>query len=235
MKIFKSCIKLLICLPILSSCTKVIDLKLGSNTGELVIEGNLTNIIGPQYVKLSTNVPFTNTNTYPPVTGAAVTITDQAGNSYPLAEAAPGTYSVNGLGGYAGNTYTMKVISNSKIYTAYSKMPAAVALDSLSAKNDEFNTSQHKKVITVYYHDPAGVPNQYRFVMYVNNVQVNEVYAFNDEFDDGKAVAIDLREDDSGTSVDKGIFSGDTVSVEMQCIDEPVYTYWFSLMQQGHG
>jgi len=45
-------------------------------------------------------------------------------------------------------------------------------------------------------------------------------------------VSIDLRENTGGTSVDKGIFSGDTVTVEMQCIDLPVYTYWETLMQE---
>jgi hypothetical protein len=113
-------------------------------------------------------------------------------------------------------------------------MPAPVALDSLTSKDDEFNTSKHKKVITVYYQDPVGVANQYRFVMYVNGVQVKNVYAFNDQFNDGRNVSIDLREDDSDNSTDKGIFAGDKVTVEMQCVDKPIYTYWYTLMQQGN-
>jgi Domain of unknown function (DUF4249) len=214
------------------SCTKVIDLKLGNNTGELVIEGNITNTAGPQVIKLSTNVPFSNTNTYPPVAGAMVSVSDQAGSTYPFTEGPPGTYSNSQLTGIPGNTYTMTVTANGKTYTATSVMPGVVNLDSLTSKNEVIQTSDHKKVVTVYYQDPTGAANQYRFVLYVNNVQANDIYAFNDQFNDGRYVSIDLRENTASSSVDKGIFSGDTVTVEMQCIDKPIYTYWETLMQQ---
>jgi hypothetical protein len=206
-----------------ASCTKVIDLQLGNNTGELVIEGNITNVTGTQYVKLSTNVPFTNTNTYPAVSGALVTISDQKGNTYKFTEGPAGTY-VNALAGVAGNTYSMSVLSNGTTYTANSVMPAMVALDSITSKVSAFNVK--KRTITVHYQDPVGIVNQYRFVMYVNSVQVKSIFAYNDNFTDGRYVNNDLREND----ID--IFPGDTVLVEMQCIDKPVYTYWYTLMSQ---
>ena len=46
-------------------------------------------------------------------------------------------------------------------------------------------------------------------------------------FQDGRYVSLDLLEND----ID--IYPADTVKVEMQCIDKPVYTYWFTLMQQS--
>jgi hypothetical protein len=216
----------------LASCTKVIDLKLGNDTGKLVIEGNITNTAGPQIIKLSTNVPFSNTNTYPAVSGATVSVSDQNGNTYPFIESPSGTYTNSQLTGIPGNTYTMTVTTGGKTYTASSTMPLVVNLDSLTSKNEVIQTSDHKKVVTVYYQDPAGVANQYRFVMHVNNVQANDIYAFNDQFNNGRYVSIDLRENTDNSSVDKGIFSGDNVTVEMQCIDQPVYTYWYTLMQQ---
>jgi len=219
-------------LCILTSCTKVIDLKLGNNTGELVIEGNITNTTGPQVIMLSTNVPFTNTNTYPPVSGAAVSVSDQNGNRYAFTEGPSGTYSNSQLTGIPGNTYTMTVTTGGNTYTAASVMPAVVNLDSLTSKNEVVQTSNNQKIVTVYYQDPAGIANQYRFVMYVNNVQADDIYAFNDQFNDGRYVSIDLRENTGSTSVDKGIFSGNSVTVEMQCIDKPIYTYWETLMQE---
>jgi hypothetical protein len=232
MKKFTSHIILLFVLPLICSCTKVIDLKLGNNTGKLVIEANVTNATGPQIIKLSQNVPVTSTNTYPPVTGATVTVTDQAGNAYVFTESTPGTYTTSTLTGIPGSSYTMTVTSGSKTYTATSAMPVPIALDSLTSKNDEFNTSKHKKNITVHYEDPAGAVNQYRFVMFVNDVQVKTIYAFNDDFNDGRTVSIDLRTDNN-SDPDFGIYAGDTVTVEMQCIDKPIYTYWFTMMQQG--
>ncbi|MBB6273838.1 hypothetical protein HDF26_004311 [Pedobacter cryoconitis] len=33
---------------------------------------------------------------------------------------------------------------------------------------------------------------------------------------------------------DIDIYANDKVTVELQCIDKPVYTYWLTLMQQGN-
>jgi len=148
-----------------ASCTKVISLKLGNNTNELVIEGNVTNTAGPQIIKLSTNVPFSNTNIYPPVTGATVSVSDQDGNIFQFTEGPNGTYSNAQLTGIPGNTYTMSVTTGGKNYIAKSTMPAVVNLDSITSKNDVIQTSDNKKVVTVYYQDPASVVNQYRFVL----------------------------------------------------------------------
>ncbi|HEX3384933.1 MAG TPA: DUF4249 family protein, partial [Mucilaginibacter sp.] len=83
----------------LASCKKVIDLDLGNVSGQLVIEGNMTNVAGPQYVTLSRNVPFTNPKVYPVVSGATVFIADNLGNQYPMTEGPAGTYSIpNALG-----------------------------------------------------------------------------------------------------------------------------------------
>lgn len=214
---------------ILDSCTKVIDLKLDNAASQLDIEANLTNISGPQAVRLSTNVPFSNTNTYPPVTGATVTIKDQTGNSYTLAEGPQGSYSTSALTGVAGNTYTLNVLAGGQAYSAISAMPATVKMDSLSDKNRPLNRPQNgkdQKVITVYYKDPAGVANQYRFILWVNGVQVKSVFSYDDQLTDGRYVTSDLLEQD----ID--IYAGDIVKVEMQCIDRPVYTYWFTLESQ---
>ena len=78
----------------LLSCTKVIDLKFGNASGRLVIEGSVINTPGPQVVQLTSNVPFSSTNTYPPVQGALVTISDENGNIYNLPEGPVGTYAV---------------------------------------------------------------------------------------------------------------------------------------------
>jgi hypothetical protein len=228
MKTYKLYIASLFILFFITACDKVIDLKLGNVTGQLVIEGNVTNIREPQYVKLSTNVAFSGTNTYPPVTGATVIVSDAAGHSYPFTEGPSGTYSNNRLAGITGSTYIMTVTALEKNYTANSVMPAFVALDSITSKINTFNSDKNRRQVAVHYKDPAGVANQYRFVMYVNNVQVKRVFANNDDFTDGRDVSLDLWEDD----ID--IYPGDTVTVEMQCVDKPIYTYWFTLMQQGN-
>lgn len=219
-------ITLFLGLLVINSCKKVIDLKLGNVAGKLVIEGNITDIPSIQYIKLSRNVPFTNTNTYPAVTGATVTVTDNDSNKYAFREGPAGTYSARTFAAFYGNTFTMKVTVGDTTYTAHSTLPDVVHLDSLTSKDDDFNNSNNRKEITVHFQDTPEIPNQYRFLMYVNKVQVKAVFAFDDEFTDGRYVNFDLIESD----ID--IYPGDTVTVEMQCIDKPMYTYWFSLMQQ---
>jgi len=209
-----------------SSCKKVINLDLGNVSGELVIEGNITNVPGAQSVTLSRNVPFTTTNVYPAVTGATVFIKDDKGHQYPLTEGPLGTYSIATAAGVSGNNYTLSVITGGKTYTASSTMPGALQLDSISAKPNYFDASSGEKVITVHFQDTPGTPNQYRFVMYVNKVQVKSIFAFDDEFIDGKYVNLDLQQNDIK------IYAKDTVTVEMQCIDKPIYKYWYTLAQQ---
>ncbi len=210
----------------LASCKKIITLDLGNVSGKLVIEGNMTNVAGPQYVILSRNVPFTSLNVYPPVSGATVSITDSNGQQFQLTEGPAGTYSVDPAQGRVGDSYLLSVTTGGQTYTSNSTMPGVVALDSISAKPNYFNTSDGEKVITVHFQDPPNIVNQYRFVMYVNSVQVKSIFANNDQFIDGKYVNLDLQENDTK------IYSGDTVKVEMQNIDKPVYTYWFTLSQQ---
>jgi len=212
----------------IASCTKVIDLKLGNNTGQLVIEGNVTDS-GDFIVNLTRNVPFTSTNTYPPVTGATVTITDDHGDNLNLTEKQSGTYTFPkffGVFGVSGRTYNLSVQTNGSTYTATSTMPQKVQMDSITANNSQFTSKDKQKGITVYFQDPVDQVNQYRFIMYVNGVQVKNIFAYNDDFTNGRYVSFQLIENDIK------IFSGDTVKVEMQCIDKPIYTYWYTLMQQ---
>lgn len=211
-----------------ASCTKVIDLKLDNNAGQLVIEGNFTNSrSSEQIVTLSRNVAFTDSNAYPPVTGAAVSVHDNFGNNYPFIEHPAGIYTSDHAFGIPEATYTLSVTTGGINYTAQSKMPEQVRMDSISASNEIApNNTESKKLITVNFYDPPNIANQYRFVMTVNSIQVKTIFVLNDAFTNGRYVRLDLRED--GTA----IHSGDFVEVEMQCIDQPIYTYWLTLLQE---
>jgi len=226
MKYIKLSFAILIIAAVAQSCNKVIDLNLGNDSGKLVIEANITNVGGPQYVTLTRNVPFTSTNIYPPVTGATVGVSDDKGNNYPFTEISPGVYSNALLSGAAGSAYTMTVTTGGAIYKATSIMPKAVVLDSITSKTNDFDPKKHRREITVHFQDPAGVANQYRFLLYVNNKQVNAIFAINDDFTDGRYVNLDMNENKTD------IFPGDTARVEMQCVDKSMYTYWYTLQQQ---
>jgi hypothetical protein len=212
-----------------TSCQKVINLKLNNAAAQLVIEGNLTDQLGTQFVVISKSVPFTNKNVYPPVSGAVVTISDSSGDNYTFAESPAGTYSYTPLKGLYGQTYTLTVKVGGQTYTGTSTMPYPVVLDSVTAKIADFGKSD-LRTITVNYQDPPDTANYYRFVLYDNSKEAGTIFAFDDSFTDGRYVRQDLFE--TGTD----IHALDTATVEMQCIDKNIFRYWYSLMQQqGNG
>jgi hypothetical protein len=207
------------------SCQKVINLKLDNAATQLVIEGNVTNVRNQQYVTISQSVPFTNTNTFPAVRGAIVTITDSKGATYKLPETTtPGTYASSLFAGRPGYTYALTVQVNGQTYTGSSTMPTPVNFDPLTYSNDLFKKGN--ELINVNFQDPPNVPNQYRFILYVNNVEVKTIFDSNDAFTDGGSVQINLYQNKVN------IVLGDTVFVEEQCIDKNMFNYWYSLSQQ---
>ncbi len=208
-----------------TSCQKVIELKLDNAQPQLVIEGIVTNQLINQTVKISQSVPFDNSNVFPPVSGAVVTIADNHGNTYNLTESSTaGTYTSIKFQGHTGYTYTLTVQLNGKTYTAASIMPGQVRFDDLTYKDSFFDSA--KKIMTVHYLDPVNVANQYHFLLFINNVQAKTVLVNDDSFSNGKYVDYDLYQDKSDIRV------GDNVMVEAQCVDRNVFLYWFSLSQQ---
>jgi hypothetical protein len=222
-------IALLAMLFAVTACQKVIDLKLDSAQPQIVIEGNFTNQKGSQVVSISQSVPITNTNNFPPVSGAIVTVAESKGSTYTLTETnIPGTYTVNNVAGKPGSTYTLTVKLNGQTYTSVSTMPAMVNFAALTVEDDAFNKGS--KAVGVHFNDPAGIANQYRFVLYVNGTQIKDIYTTDDTYTDGSRMDIDLYQNDVT------IKSKDQLIVESEGIDRNVFYYWFSLsQQQGDG
>ena len=223
--------RLLVCLVILSlcSCQKVIDLKLNDADIKYVVEGIITNEPGVCKVNLTQSKPFYENNQFPGIRGAIVTVKDND-VEFSLPETQPGVYETNLINGTPGHVYQLSVAINNYLFTATSKMPSPVLLDTLYVSNGPFGEF---KFATVGYNDPAGVSNSYRFVQYLNGVKDPAIFWQNDEFTDGQKVLIQLD-----TGVDKkddprNIQSGDTLTIEMIGIDEAVYKYWYSLHFNG--
>lgn len=212
-------------LVLLSACQRVINLHVNNASSFIVIEGNITNITGTQTVTISKTVGYSDANVYPVVTGAQVSINTGV-LTYALKETKPGLYTINNYRAKTGQTYLLSVKIDDKTYTASSTMPTQVTMDSLGINNISVG-SKSVRTISVFYHDPANMPNQYRFVLYVNGVQVKDVFAVNDDYSNGRIVNTTLYQDDIELK------TGDKIEVEMQCIDKSVYNYWYGLSQQG--
>ena len=223
--------RLVFCLSLVSfcSCQKVIDLKLHDADIKYVVEGLITNEPGVCKVNLTQSKPFYEDNQFPGVSGAIVTVKDND-VEFSLPETQPGVYETNFINGTPGHLYELSVTINGHLFTASSKMPFPVLLDTIYISDGPFGQF---KFATVGYNDPGGISNNYRFVQYLNGAKDPAIFWQNDEFTDGQTVLIQLD-----TGIDKkddprAIKSGDMVTIEMLGIDDAVYKYWYSVHFNG--
>ena len=213
----------------LFSCTKVINVNLNNANPNIVIEGIVSDAPGPYEVKLTQTVNFSDPNSFPPVTGATVKITDSVlGITDLLKEMVPGTYVTQKLlQGFTGHTYRLDVLSNGQEYTASSTMPGKVDLDSVTFYSTNiFGTKSTNAIAN--FQDPAGITNYYTFTEYVNGQAISQTFNFSDRLSDGKYIRRQLFNDSSY------INPGDQVSIEMHCVDNQVWQY-FNTLGQARG
>lgn len=216
----------------LSSCEKVIDVKLDEADKKIVVDAVLTDQDGGCVVKLSKTKKFEESNNFVGLPGAVVSIKDEAGAVTPLSESAPGIYKHPTLKGLPGKAYELTVQVEGQTFTGTSTMPLPVPLDSVYIKTQKF-FDEDETFANVIFTDPAGVRNYYRLVQYVNGEKSKGNFLLDDDLSDGKlfnSTLYFLPDDDK-----KKIKSGDVVKIEMQCIDMAVNKYWFSLEQSANG
>ncbi len=224
-------------LLVVTGCEKVITLDLQTSPAQVVIEANLVDD-GYGRVSLSRSVNYTETNTFPPVVGAVVTLTDDAGGRETLRETSPGQYAGVTLKGVPGRTYTLRVETGGTAYVALSTLPVVVPFENLASEVNPFGADDGLRAV-VQYTDPAGRANSYLFRQYRNGRLNKAIFLQNDKYTDGKPVSEPLRNQGglAGTGggpppdpIDK-LGSGDTLTVEMQNVDAGVYEYFRTLNQ----
>ena len=203
------------------SCQKVVQLPLQTTSPQLVIEGEITDTTGPYTVSITQSVDFYQPNVFPPVSGASVWLQDSTrGVTDSLVETSAGIYTALRFPkGKPGHTYTLRVELNGQVYTASCTMPLPVDLDSV---NYQVSTLFSQTTIDPipYFQDPSGVANYYQFVLFVNSVRVNDVFLFDDRLSDGRYIAEPIQ-----TDTTDHLLAGDTLQLDLDCIDKNVYTY----------
>jgi len=203
-------------LGLLCSCEKVISLDLNTSSSQIVIQGNVYDQAGPYTVKISKSVGFDEPSSYPAVTDAKVTISDNTGYAEVLSEDSSGIYVTSQLKGIPGRTYTLKVETGGQTYTASSYMPNAVEIDSIYNVKSDFGKL---KQFHLLFKDPADTANYYRLIDFINEKAQNSMMIASDMGYDGKTISGTLlfSEDD--------LKSGDTLTLWLESVDKGVYDY----------
>lgn len=211
------------------SCEKVIEVKIRDADTKYVIEGEISDDPGVCKVKLTKTKKVNDNNQFPTVTGAVVKVSDN-GTEYILTETGPGVYETNRLNGTPGHLYQLSVAVDNKLFTAACTMPQPVPIDTITIMRTPFGDYD---IALVFYTDPAGVNNGYRFIEYVNRLKVPTIFWDNDEFTDGQSTVVYLDNDSGDPADPRSINRGDTVMVELLSLDDPIYRFWSSLQIGG--
>ncbi|WP_443937758.1 DUF4249 domain-containing protein [Pedobacter sp. MW01-1-1] len=212
---------------ICSSCKKIIDIDTTDAAPQIVIEGKISDQLEVQRIIISKTVSYNSESNFPKVSGATVTVKGSNGSSFTFIENSPGVY-IRNMRGISGVTYSLQVNVEGKTYTASSKMPNLVKLDSIGIVTNNFFGSE-TKIPAAYFVDPANETNFYHFNLYINNLFQQRVYVSNDRLTNGNKIRIQLFHDNED---EEELQSGDKVSVEMEDIDTNIYDYWYSLSAQ---
>lgn len=216
------------------SCTEVIDLDINSSHPQLVVEASMglnqrAKVVLMRSIGLDENIEL------PFEVGAEVTLTDDAGITEMLTEVSPGIYFSQIMHGNVGTNYTLNIKTDSEVVIASSKMPEQVKIDSLTVRNTIYpggnspigdQTAPFYEIL-VKYKDPQAQSNFYRFLVFVNGVVVSRNSISNDRLSNGNEIETFL------VVYDPELKAGDTISVEMQCIEKSVYEYFSSIGSMG--
>lgn len=218
---------LLASLMLSMGCEKDIELDLNTSAPQLVINGNITNTAGPYTVQISKSQSVYDTNQYLPISDAIVVVSDNTGVKDTLIQTTLGKYSTQKIIGAIGRTYYLTVVHQAKTYTATSKMPTAISLDSLIQAQTNFGGTIQKLFVPVFQ-DPIELGNHSRMVTKINGKQDRATNVFNDVVNNGQRNTWPMF-----TKTE--LKTGDSVTVELQCIDESVYSYFFAIYNMENG
>ena len=173
-----------------NSCTKKLDIKIDSQADRVVVEGLITNEVTPFVVKLSKTLALQDSNQYPKINNAFVTVADDAGHLDTLLFIADGVYRTNGpRQGVVGRTYFLTVIANGQTYTAQDKLFSVSPIDSVYSKYQTAGSGLgiREDGYYVYFNstDPPNEKNYYYYEVYRNDSSVlksNQIGVYDDRF-----------------------------------------------------
>ena len=208
------------------SCEEIITIDLNTASPRLTVTALVTDQPGPYTVSLSKSESYFSSNvSFPKVSHAVITISDNAGNSEILKESAPGNYQSIALRGVNGRTYHLKIVSEGVTYEASSYLPYPVVLDSVSsqkltATGPHSNENTKSYYIKCYFKDPPGSSDFYRIESTVVSTDSLASYyqIYSDEVTDGQKIAYPLQ---------RPTFNiGETATIELYHINTDNYDYY---------
>ncbi len=247
MKLFKTekwiTITNLIAALALTGCTEYIEMKPANYQKVLIVDGTLTNEFKKHHVKLSHTKMIDEPN-FPLVSGASVSVfTGDSSIIYIENDTLPGYYfSEVPFKGIPGSSYKLVItgidINEDSIidyYTSNAIMGDSLAIDSVTY---EYNPKWEATAIMLWAYEPATL-NYYNFKAWVNDTLVTDTLFEYQVRDDGivngiyiQGIPFQFLQDEKP---DELIETGDTLTLEIENIDENYYNYLQSARDEYFG
>lgn len=215
----------------LVSCTKEIEINVTDADARYVVEANLNQNVGSATVKISKSTVLSETSAFPTISNALVVISHNGQNDT-LTETADGFYTHPTLAAITGEVYNLSItIDANNIFTSSAIMPPPAIFDSIRQENLTTDTIGGRVqepnedgnvfiVLTPVYTDNATFVNFYQFMLYKNNQLQDAIVVYDDDVTNGQT---------NNRPVFLEAKAGDTVVVNMQCLDKAAYDYFFAL------
>ena len=213
----------------LSSCQKVIDVKLDEGEVLLAVDGWITNQNPPYYVELKTTSPYFANKPAPRASGASLNLTDSEGNTENLTEVSAGKYRINQIKGKIGNKYTLNIQYQGQSYEAKTEIKFAPPIDSVTYETFGDRGPRKAGIYTKYFGpEPNTIGDRYRIKVYINDTLRNkpsDLIVFSDQFVNGSYL------EDFDLSFDP-FKKSDKMRVEVLAITDDAFNFYNEMIQQ---
>jgi hypothetical protein len=180
------------------ACEETILLDLKQTESKVVIEAQVTNHPGYQFVKVTRSANFYAKGKTPRITTATVTVTDDVGAEFQFVHNPGGSSDSLGIYlpaipfvGEVDRTYTLKVTVDATVYEATDKLVSVIPIEKLEYQvNDEEKQDPKDKgkfyELLIFTTEPQDEKNYYLFKFYRNDSLVyyndTDIYFSDDEF-----------------------------------------------------
>jgi len=163
------------------SCDEPIQLDVDQGESHVVIEGQVTNTAGFQYVKVSRSTDFYATGKTPRITDATVRVKDDAGNEFKFVHNPGGLADSAGyylpeptFVGEIGRTYNLHVTVDGVVYEAQDDLSRVTPIDSLTFRVNEEEKEDPEDYgkfyeVLIYAKEPQDTKDFYLFKFYRND------------------------------------------------------------------
>ncbi|MCX8492124.1 MAG: DUF4249 domain-containing protein [Cyclobacteriaceae bacterium] len=220
----------------LLSCETQINPVLEKADALLVVDAWVNNKPGSQVIILTKTQPYFDSSLPPAVSGATVSVVDNAGKVFAFNEnpAAKGRYVWKPVGnerlGVTGTSYTLTIQAEGEVYEANSKMGRAPKIDTLIiTKNESEQINRDLYSAEFIARDFLGVGDTYWIQATINGALLNGPFDINIAYDAGRSAGSKIDGLIFIRPIRRGIKSsfqlGDSLYLELNSITVQAFNY----------